>query len=124
MNADAFIDFMKNLVRGAKQKIFLIVDRLPAHKAQKVREWVDANREHIQLFYLPPYSPELNPDEWVNRDLKTELRTRPATNHTGTLKGMAYRFMTTLESSVERVARYFRNWHVTYAGSMQNMYSV
>lgn len=124
MSADAFIEFMKNLIRGAKQKIFLIVDRLPAHMAKKVREWVDANRDHIQLFYLPAYSPELNPDEWVNRDLKTELRTRPATNHTGTLKGMAYRFMTTLESSTKRVAGYFCNWHVAYAGSMPNIYSI
>ena len=124
MNADAFIEFMKNLARKSEQKIFLIVDRLPAHKAQKVREWVSANKEDIQLFYLPSCSPELNPDELVNRDLKTELRTRPATDHTGTLKGMAYRFMKTLEASAERVAGYFENWHVVYAGLMKNMYSV
>lgn len=116
MNADAFIEFMKNLIRKSEQKIFLIVDRLPAHKAQKVRDWVSENRKEIQLFYLPPYSPELNPDELVNRDLKTELRTRPTADHTGTLKGMSYRFMKTVESSVERVAGYFDNWHVAYAG--------
>lgn len=124
MNANAFIEFMKNLICGAKQKIFLIVDRLSAHKAQRVREWVDAKRARIQLFYLPPYSPELNPDEWVNRDLKTELRTRPSTDHTGTLKGISYRFMTTLEASAKRFAGYFENWHVAYAGSMENMCTV
>jgi transposase len=117
MNADRFIGFMDGLIHDAKLKVFLIVDRLSAHNAHKVEDWLSANNDRIELFFLPPYSPELNPDELVNRDLKTELRTRPATNHTGTLKGIARDFMETLSSLPRRVSRYFLNRHVSYASS-------
>ncbi|NML19146.1 hypothetical protein HHL10_29680 [Azohydromonas sp. G-1-1-14] len=55
------------------------------------------------MFYLPPYSPEMNPDEFINRDLKTELHIRPATSYSGTLKRIACGFMNILRGIPERI---------------------
>jgi transposase len=118
VNAERFIDFMTALVHDtAPAKVFLIVDRLPAHRAAKVHDWLSDKAERIELCYLPPYAPQLNPDEWLNRDLKTELRTRPATAERDALKRMACDFMHTLASLPQRVMGYFRHEHVAYASA-------
>ena len=123
INAERFIGFMADLVHDTPSKVFLIVDRLPAHRAVKVRDWLQDNKARMELFYLPAYSPQMNPDEWINRDLKTELRTRPAARERDTLKSIAQRFMQTLASMPQRVMNYFRNQHIAYA-SANAMYCV
>ena len=70
MTAALFIVFLGKLAAWAGQKIFLIADRLKAHDAKAVDEWVAEHRDRIELFYLPRYSPERNPDEYLNNDLK------------------------------------------------------
>ena len=65
-----FIDFLKRLVHGAQRPIFLIVDGHPVHRSAKVKKLVESLQGTLELFYLPPYSPELNPDEHVWNDLK------------------------------------------------------
>lgn len=77
MSAQLFIQFMKQLVKGAARKIFLILDSLRVHHAKPVKEWVAKHCKAIELFYLPPYSPELNPDEYLNGDLKAGAHLRP-----------------------------------------------
>ena len=75
-----FLDFLKRLVKDNKgRKIMLILDGHPAHRARIVRDWVAANRELIELHFLPGYSPELNPAEMLNQDVKTNAlgRRRP-----------------------------------------------
>ncbi|MGH7563451.1 MAG: IS630 family transposase [Gemmatimonadota bacterium] len=69
--APLFIDFLTRLVRQAPHKVFLIVDRHPVHRAKKVQRWLARHSHQIQLFYLPSYSPELNPDEILNQDVKS-----------------------------------------------------
>jgi transposase len=66
-----FLAFLQRLVKQAKgRKLFLIVDGHPVHKAKAIKEWL-AQQEHLlELFYLPGYSPELNPDELLNQELK------------------------------------------------------
>jgi transposase len=64
------MSFMQRLIRDAGRKVFLILDNLGVHKAKVVRDWADQRRDQIELFFLPPYSPELNPDEYLNGDLK------------------------------------------------------
>ena len=123
IDAEHFIGFMADLVHDTPAKVFLVVDRLPAHRAGKVRQWVQDNSTRIELFYLPPYSPQMNPDEWVNRDLKCELRTRPAARERDTLKSIAQRFMHTLAGTPERIINYFSNQHIAYA-SANSMYRV
>lgn len=80
-NADVCIGFLKRLVKGAPRKIFLILDGHPVHKSGKVKSWIKANADAISLFILPAYSPELNPDELLNQDVKTNaVRKRRAAN--------------------------------------------
>jgi len=65
-----FIEFLRRLVHGTKRPIFLIVDGHPVHRSAKVKNLVKSLNGALELFYLPPYSPELNPDEHVWNDLK------------------------------------------------------
>lgn len=70
VNAAVFIEFLKRLLVNADKPIFLIVDGHPSHKAKKVREFVQSQEGQLELFFLPGYSPELNPDEYVWNHLK------------------------------------------------------
>ena len=72
VNAAVFIEFLKRLIAGAKRAIFLIVDRGPAHIAKKTRAFVDSQHGRLRLFFLPPYSPDRNPDELVWKHLKAD----------------------------------------------------
>ena len=70
MNADTFINFMKRLIKDTDRKIFLILDNLKVHHSDKARDWLLEHTDQIEVFFLPSYSPELNPDEYLNCDLK------------------------------------------------------
>jgi transposase len=80
-HAEVFIRFCRRLLRQRRRRVFLIVDGHPVHRSAAVRDWLEANRRRIRLFFLPGYSPELNPDEYLNNDVKTNAvgRQRPAT---------------------------------------------
>jgi transposase len=67
---EVFLDFLKRLVRQVKQKVFLIVDGHPVHRGKEVGKWLEENKSRIEVFFLPGYSPDLNPDEYLNQDLK------------------------------------------------------
>lgn len=74
------IRFLKRLLRHSRRKVFLIWDRHPVHRAAAVQQWLHRNRDRMRMFFLPDYSPELNPDEYLNNDVKTNGvgRERPA----------------------------------------------
>ena len=72
VNADVFIEFLKRLMVGATHSIFLIVDRGPAHRAKKTKAFVETLGGELRLFFLPPYSPDRNPDELVWKHLKAD----------------------------------------------------
>ena len=76
MNQETFVEFLENLIEDEPRKIYLIVDNLRVHKSKALTQWVEAHKDRIELFFLPPYSPELNPDEYVNRAVKTDMRSR------------------------------------------------
>ncbi len=71
LNTKIIIGFMKRLVHRRKKRIFLILDNLRVHHSKEVKKWLADNERKIQVFYLPSYSPELNPDELLNADLET-----------------------------------------------------
>jgi transposase len=73
MDSSKLIEFLRRLIRSSKKKIFVIVDNYSVHKSGKVRDWLEAHSERIEIFYLPTYSPELNPDEYLNRHLKSVI---------------------------------------------------
>jgi len=69
MNADKLIDFMRRLVHDANKKVFLILNNLRVHHSKKVTAWLEKHKAEIEVFYIPPYAPEYNPNELLNSDL-------------------------------------------------------
>lgn len=73
--------FLQRLSKQVKRRIYLIVDSHPVHRSATARRWVDDRRGEMKLFFLPGYSPELNPDEYLNQDVKSNAvgKRRPTT---------------------------------------------
>jgi transposase len=65
LDAEAFVEFLRNFMKGRRTKVFLVVDGHPAHKAKVVQEYVAQTQGRLELYFLPPYAPDLNPDEFV-----------------------------------------------------------
>jgi transposase len=76
VDADKRIEFLAALIKDADKKVFLILDNLRVHHSKLVEAWVAERKEQIELFYLPSYSPQLNPEERLNADLKQEMGKR------------------------------------------------
>ena len=93
INAERFIEFLERLITSAASKVFLIVDNLRVHHAKLVRAWVEPRAAQIELFYLPPYAPESNPDEYLNHDFKTALRLEPPSRDDSQLLKKAHAIM-------------------------------
>jgi transposase len=115
LTSQVFIRFMERLIKDSKKKVFLIVDNLRVHHSAPVKEWVEANKKCIALFHLPSYSPEHNPDEYLNGDLKSELgRKAPPMNQQHLEKNLIGS-MRQLSKSPQRIASYFNHPAVAYA---------
>lgn len=117
MNQQSFIEFLENLIEDEDRKIFLIIDNLKVHKSKLVSQWADEHKDRIELFFLPPYSPELNPDEYVNRALKTDIRSRAPAAVEG-LKKRTMKVMTKMARSTRRILKIFEIEPVRYAAAV------
>jgi transposase len=115
VNAPALIRFLQRLIREVPRKVFLILDRLRVHRAARVRDWLAAHRAKIEVFYLPAYSPELNPDEGLNADLKQVVTRKAPARSQQQLKRVTVSHMHRLSKSPARVRSYFRHKPVRYA---------
>jgi transposase len=115
MNADVLIDFFKRLIKDADRKVFLILDNLKVHHARKVKDWLAKHEQQIEVFYLPSYSPELNPDECLNADLKDGVTRRAPARSKAQLKNAAISHLRKLQKSPRRVREYFEHKPVRYA---------
>jgi transposase len=115
--ADVFVDFLRRLVRQAGCKVFVVVDRHPVHRSRKVRAWVDAHAEQVELFFLPPYSPQLNPDECLNQDVKTNAAGRRRARDRAELVHNVRSYLRSRQRKPHVVRRYFEERHVRYAAS-------
>jgi transposase len=110
-----FIKFLNRLLQSARMKVFLIVDRHPVHRSKEVKTWVQLHSEKIEMFFLPAYSPQLNPDEYLNNDVKANGlgRLRP-----GSHQEMEQNLRCYLRSTQKQpviVKRYFEAPPVRYA---------
>ena len=119
-DATKLIDFMTALVKdvyadGKGKKVFLVMDNLRVHHSKPVKEWLEANTDKISVFYLPSYSPELNPDERLNADLKHEISSNAPARTREKLRSHAESHMKMVSNSPERVIKYFGDKHVSYA---------
>ena len=115
MNADLLIDFMKRLIKDAQRKVFLILDNLRVHHARKVKAWLAEHEDEIEVFYLPAYSPELNPDEYLNCDLKAGVHSGQPARNKKELKSKAMSHLRKLQKLPGRVAKYFEAEFIRYA---------
>lgn len=113
--AQQFIEFIKRLLHNAHRPIFLIVDGHPAHKARKVAKFVETVRDRFRLFFLPPYSPELNPDERAWNDLKNHAIGQRAITDRADLHNAILSHLRFIQKSPDRVRGYFNNETTKYA---------
>ena len=115
VNSAVFIQFLKRLVVSAKRKIFLIVDNGPSHVSKKTRAFVASLSDKLELFYLPPYSPDLNPDELVWNHLKTNTVGRSTVTDKNHFKKQVTRSMKSLQKNPEKVRSFFQKESLKYA---------
>jgi transposase len=114
-NADRLIEFLAALIKDSRKKVFLILDNLRVHHSKVVKEWVAKRSKRIELFYLPSYSPELNPEERLNADLKQTMGSKVPARTKAKLKAAATEHMKNLEQLPQRIKSYFQDPHVKYA---------
>lgn len=115
IKAPAMIRFLQRLIREASGKVFLILDNLPVHRARLVQNWLAERRAEIEVFHLPPYSPELNPDEGLNADLKQALTRKPPARSKDDLKRNLISHMRSLSKRPGRIRSYFGHHTFRYA---------
>lgn len=115
VGAQVFIKFLQRLMHGRRRPVYLIVDGHPAHRAKVVKKYVESLDGRLQLFFLPPYSPELNPDELVWNDVKNNgvgrsVVTGPRDLHRAVVGRLRF-----LQKTPERVRSFFQAPETKYA---------
>jgi transposase len=120
LDARLFVQFLGRLLRATgERKVFFIVDSHPAHKASSVKSWIQEKPERsarLELFFLPGYSPELNPDECLNQDTKQamkKVRPRDQREMMGQVRSHLHR----RKKQPAVIQRFFHEKHVRYAAA-------
>jgi hypothetical protein len=118
--ARVFLNFLGRLLRltrKTRRKVFLIVDGHPVHKSRLVNRWLVEHAAQIRIFCLPSYSPELNPDEWLNQDVKTNALGRVRPVNVQEMMDNLRSYLRITQARPKLVKNYFREGHVQYAAS-------
>jgi transposase len=115
ISASVFVEFLKRLMHGWKKRIFLIVDGHPTHKARVVKTYLEKVDGKLRLFYLPPYSPELNPDEYVWNDVKNNAIGRSVIVNAKNLRSIAESRLRYLQKNAAHVRTFFQSETTRYA---------
>lgn len=114
--SEVFIAFLRRLLRSSERKVYLIVDRHPVHTSKRVASWIEKNSERIEMFHLPSYSPELNPDELVNNDVKNNAHRKRRPKNRQEMLSNVRSFLRGKQRRPQDVRRYFEEENVRYAG--------
>ncbi len=115
-NAAVFVEFLKKLMHDAPGHVFLILDNLSVHKTKVVYDYVASLDGRLTLYFLPPYSPELNPDEWVWKNVKHDHIHRAGIQRGSELFGIAHRALTQLQQLPEKIRGFFGDPSLAYIG--------
>lgn len=115
MNSKRLISFMKRLIKDAGRKVFLILDNLKVHHSVAVTDWLETHIEKIEVFYLPSYSPELNPDEYLNNSLKGQVHSGERAHNSRKLESKARKHMRSLQNNRTKVKKFFEHPCAAYA---------
>lgn len=109
------IQFLKRLVKHSRRNVYLIVDRHPVHRSGKVQQWLESHRKAMRMILLPGYSPELNPDELLNQDVKTNAVGRQRPEDQREMMCQVRSYLRSTQRQPEIVRSYFQEKHVSYA---------
>lgn len=112
---DVFLEFLRRLVGQSEHKVFLIVDGHPVHRSKRVKTWVEKNGHRIRLFFLPGYSPELNPDELLNQDVKSNAVGRRRARDQQEMVTAVRSHLRSRQRQPHIVRQFFQEEHVRYA---------
>lgn len=115
MTAKLLIKFMGRLNKDAERKVYLILDNLRSHHSKQVKEWVQAHQKEIALYYLPSYSPELSPDEYLNNDLKGRVHAGVPARSEEELRVKTLLHMRSIVKRPHHVKKFFKHPSVSYA---------
>lgn len=115
LNTNTLIKFVNRLCKDTNRKLFVILDNLAVHRSKKFMKWIDVRSNKIAVFYLPPYSPELNPDEKLNRDLKTHFHSGNIVRTKKEFKNKIISFLMSVQKKPKRVLNYFNSKYLKYA---------
>lgn len=115
INIDRFIDFLQKVIDSSEKKVFMIVDNLRVHHAKLVTAWIEEHKDKIAIFYLPPYSPEFNPDEYLNQDYKRNANKNNLPFTKVQLRKNTEKYMNEISNNQEKVANFFKHPSITYA---------
>lgn len=116
-NNDVFIDFMRRLLKQSTGKIILIVDGHPVHRSAAARDFVSRHSTRLELVILPGYCPELNPDELLNQDVKTNALGKSRPTNKGELVATVRAHLHRRQKQPSVVRSFFREKHVRYAAA-------
>ena len=114
MNSGLFTEYLDRLIHDIKGQIFLIADRAGYHTSKETRKWVDEHRNRIEIFFLPSYSPDLNPDEWVWKNVKHDHIARIVPQRPGHLFEIADRALRVLRASPQKIRSFFADPKLAY----------
>lgn len=115
MNSKLLKRFMGRLIKDTERKVFLILDNLPVHHGKDVRKWLESHKKQIEVFYLPAYCPELNPDEYLNNHLKGRIHSGLPARSEYEIEKQTTSFMKKLQKRPFQVMGYFEHHKVAYA---------
>jgi len=115
MNSQTLIRFMKRLIKGSDRKVLLILDNLRVHHSHMVKDWLKDHKAEIEIFFLPSYSPELNPDEYLNCDLKIGVHSKVPARTKEQLAKKTLSHLRKLQKIPGRVKNYFKHPKISYA---------
>jgi transposase len=114
-DSEVMIEFLRRLIRQTPNQIFLIADRHPVHLSRKVNRWLEAHDDQIKMFLLPAYSPELNPDELLNHDLKANAVGRKRVRTQSEMVTNVRRYLNRRQKQPQVIRNLFQEQHVNYA---------
>ena len=114
MNQQRLIRFMERLIRASEQKVFLILDNLKVHHGKLAAAWLEKHKEKIEVFFLPPYAPEYNPDEYLNHALKISVHSGQLPYTAEDISHKIQSFMRKLQHHPPLVSRFFHHPKLSY----------
>lgn len=114
IKSEAFLAFAKNLVNDAGRPVFLIMDNSTVHHATILKEHAEQSKGMLRLYFLPPYSPDLNPDEWVWKNVKNDNIGRASAKNEGELMQFAHAALSRLKEAPEKLRSFFADPALRY----------